>query len=135
MEARIKEKEVVVAKHYARKLPRIMVDRGKMEQVIINILLNSIEVLPKGGCLEIFTQQRRKEGSALFCEISDEGPGISPDDFPYVFDPFFSNKKKGTGLGLSNVKKIIEAHGGTVKLALRKPQGTRVGLTLPLRRL
>ena len=135
MEARIKEKELVVTKRYARKLPRIMVDRGKMEQVIINVLLNSIEVLAKGGRLEVFTQQRRKDGPALLCEISDDGPGISPEDLPYVFDPFFSNKKKGTGLGLSNVKKIIEAHGGTANLFNRKPRGTLVGLTLPLGRL
>jgi signal transduction histidine kinase len=67
----------------------------------------------------------------LRIEISDNGPGISPSDLPFIFDPFFSNKKQGTGLGLSNVKKIIEAHGGNVEVMTIKPHGTRVCLTIP----
>ncbi|MBA4393156.1 MAG: hypothetical protein C0407_06360, partial [Desulfobacca sp.] len=135
MEARIKEKELGVLKRYPRKLPRIWVDPEKIEQVVLNVLLNAVEVLPKGGHLEIVTKQVRKAHPSLVVEVSDDGPGISPEDLPYVFDPFFSNKKKGTGLGLSNVKKIIEAHGGTASLIIRKPRGTRVNLTLPLKRL
>ncbi|MFH0786512.1 MAG: ATP-binding protein [Pseudomonadota bacterium] len=133
MDTRIKEKDLAVRKHYDRKLPQITVDHEKIEQAVLNVLLNAVEVLPKGGHLEIVTKQSRKEGPALVVEISDDGPGISPEDLPYVFDPFFSNKKKGTGLGLSNVKKIIEAHGGTGGLVIRKPRGTRVSLTIPLR--
>jgi signal transduction histidine kinase len=94
-----------------------------------------VEVLPEGGCIEIITNQLRKDASAIQVEIGDDGPGISTEDLPYVFDPFFSNKKRGTGLGLSNVKKIIEAHGGTGSVAVRKPHGTRVSLTFPLREM
>jgi len=135
MEARIKEKGLAVTKRYTRKLPRIMMDQEKMEQVALNILLNSVEVLPQGGHLEIVTKKLERDHPSLLVEISDDGPGISPVDLPFVFDPFYSNKKKGTGLGLFNVKKIIEAHGGTASLVNRKPRGTRVGLTLPLGRL
>jgi PAS domain S-box-containing protein len=135
MEARIKEKDLTVIKRYARKVPRIMIDHEKIEQVVLNVLLNSVEVLPPGGHLEIVTKQVRKDHPSLMIEISDDGPGISPEDLPYVFDPFFSKKKKGTGLGLANVKKIIEAHGGTASLIIRKLRGTRVSLTLPLKRL
>jgi len=98
---------------------------------MINVLLNAVEVLPEGGHIEIATKQLRMDGGAIHVEITDDGPGISAEDFPYIFDPFFSNKKKGTGLGLSNVKKIIEAHGGTGTVAPRKPHGTRVSLTIP----
>ncbi len=58
---------------------------------------------------------------------------ISEEDFPYVFDPFFSNKKKGTGLGLSNAKKIFEAHGGIVSIVAGKKQGTQCILVIPVR--
>jgi PAS domain S-box-containing protein len=135
MDARIREKDIAVKKLYARKLPQILVDHEKIEQAMINVLLNAVEVLPEGGRIEIVTKRLRTDGGALQVEISDDGPGVSTDDLPYVFDPFFSNKKKGTGLGLSNVKKIIEAHGGAGRVALRKPHGTRVCLTIPFREM
>jgi PAS domain S-box-containing protein len=132
MDTRIREKAITVKKRYAGQLPRIPVDHEKMEQAVINILLNAFEALPDRGHIQIVTKQLKKEGGALQIEISDDGPGIGIDDLPYVFNPFFSNKKKGTGLGLFNVKKIIEAHGGTGSFVLRKPHGTRVSLTIPL---
>ena len=135
LEARIREKRISVIKKYARRLPRTLVDHEKMEQAIINILLNAVEVVPEGGCLEIIIKQLRKDGLALQVEISDDGPGISPEDLPFVFNPFFSNRKKGTGLGLFNVKKIIEAHGGTESVGIRKPNGTRVIFTIPKREM
>jgi len=133
LDARIREKDIAVKKVCAKRLPQVLVDHEKIEQAIINVLLNSVEVLPEGGHIEIVTKQLRMDGEALRVEISDDGPGISTEDLPYVFDPFFSNKKKGTGLGLSNVKKIIEAHGGTGSVSLRKPHGTKVSFTLPFR--
>ena len=135
MDAKIREKDIAVRKLYAKRLPQILVDHEKIEQAVINVLLNAVEVLPEGGHIEIVTKQLRMDGGALQVEISDNGPGISTEDLPYVFDPFFSNKKKGTGLGLSNMKKIIEAHGGTGSVALRKPHGTRVSLTIPFREM
>jgi PAS domain S-box-containing protein len=135
MDARIREKDIAVKKRYTRSLPQILLDHEKMEQAIFNVLLNAVEVLSEGGHIEIATKQLRGNGSGIQVEISDDGPGISTEDLPYVFDPFFSNKKKGTGLGLSNVKKIIEAHGGAGSVAARKPQGTRVSLTIPFREM
>ena len=135
MDARIREKDIAVKKLYTKKLPQILVDHEKVEQAMINVLLNAVEVLPEGGHIEIVTKRLRTDGGALQVEISDDGPGVSTGDLPYVFDPFFSNKKKGTGLGLSNVKKIIEAHGGAGRVVLRKPHGTRVSLTIPFREM
>jgi len=131
MDARIREKEIVVKKVYSRGLPSALIDPEKVEQAIINILLNAIEVLPEGGNIEVITKLLIKDGDAIEVEINDDGPGISPEDLPYVFDPFFSNKKKGTGLGLSNVKKIIETHGGKAIVSLQTPNGTRVSLIIP----
>ena len=135
MDARIREKGIAIKKLYSRRLPRILVDHEKIEQAIINVLLNAVEILPEGGTIEIITKQLRSNGSAIHVQISDDGPGVSTEDLPYVFDPFFSNKKRGTGLGLSNVNRIIEAHGGTGSVSLRKPHGTTVSFTLPFREM
>lgn len=133
IEARIREKGIEVRKRYARSLPRVFLDPEKIEQAILNILLNAVEALSEGGYIEVMTKRLRREGEVILVEIGDDGPGIGSEDLPYVFDPFFSNKKKGTGLGLSNVKKIVEAHGGTSRVSLRKPHGTRISLTIPIR--
>ena len=131
MEASIREKKIAVKKTYSSGLPSTFLDHDKIEQAIINVLLNAIEILPEGGNIEIVTKQLSVNGGAIQVEIKDDGPGISLEDLPYVFDPFFSNKKRGTGLGLSNMKKIIEAHGGKASVSLQKPHGTRVSLTIP----
>jgi len=69
----------------------------------------------------VSTKALRAPRRRLQVIIDDDGPGLSPDDLPYVFNPFFSNKKNGTGLGLFNVKKVIEAHGGPWKLPVSTP--------------
>ncbi|MCX5805299.1 MAG: ATP-binding protein [Proteobacteria bacterium] len=87
------------------------------------------------GRIEVVTKQTLRSNKAIKIEISDNGLGISTSDLPYIFDPFFSNKKKGTGLGLSNVKKIIEAHGVVEKVTLRKPQVIRFSFIVPFREI
>jgi PAS domain S-box-containing protein len=130
IEARVREKALLVTKDYARRLPRIPVDQEKMEQALINIFLNALEALPPGGRIAVSTKSLLPQ-RALQIDIRDDGAGFKPEDLPFVFNPFFTNKKKGTGLGLFNVKKVIEAHGGNVEIALGEPRGTRVRLTIP----
>lgn len=134
MDAKIREKGIKVLKKYGHGIPFAWMDRDKIEQAIINVLLNSVEVLPVGGEIRIGTKKESRNGGLIRIDIADNGPGIRAEDVPYVFDPFFSNKKKGTGLGLSNTKKIVEAHGGTVSLRLEKPQGLHLCLRLPARK-
>ncbi len=134
VDVKMKEKGIRVKKRYGRDMPDILLDHDRIEQAVINVILNSVEALQAGGEITIITKHDAKDKKEIIqIEILDNGPGISPDDLPYVFDPFFSNKKKGTGLGLSNVKKIMEAHGGTARTEARKPRGTRVVLTMPAR--
>jgi PAS domain S-box-containing protein len=136
MDTRIREKNITVTRRYEKRVPQTLVDQEKIEQTLINVLLNSIEVLPsQGGNIEIVTKQPGKNGNPLRIEINDDGPGINAGDLPFIFDPFFSNKKQGTGLGLSNVKKIIEAHGGSVDVMTIRPHGTRVCLTIPYKEM
>jgi len=133
MDVKIKEKNIAVKKKYSKRIPQVTLDRDKLEQAIINVLLNSVEALPAGGGIGILTRKETSNGSSIRVEITDNGPGITEEDLHYVFDPFFSNKKKGTGLGLSNAKKIIEAHGGKVSLTARQGQGIHFCLTIPAR--
>lgn len=128
---KIGESGITVTRRYARREPPLPLDRERMEQAIINVLLNAIDMLDKNGVIEISTHVLSRKGRTIRIDIVDNGPGMKQEDLPYVFDPFFSNKAKGTGLGLTNVKKIIEAHGGKVELMLRKPEGLELQITLP----
>jgi len=131
MDVKIKEKNITVKKKYSKGISWVMIDRDKLEQAIINVLLNSVEALLPGGEIGILLKKEMTNGDSIRIEITDNGPGIGEEDLPYVFDPFFSNKKKGTGLGLSNTKKIIEAHGGAVSISARRQPGMHFSLSIP----
>jgi len=131
LDVKIREKDFIIKKKFSKRIPRALLDREKMEQVIINILLNAIEVLPSGGTIWITTKYTGDRKSGVILHFADNGPGVSEENAPYVFDPFFSKKKKGTGLGLANVKKVVEAHGGTVAIG-SMTAGFCLNVALPL---
>jgi PAS domain S-box-containing protein len=131
LDERFKEKDIAILKRFPAKQLRALMDSEMIEQAIINILLNSIEVLTSGGKIAISTKQELKNGKSIKVEVIDNGIGIHAEDLPYIFDPFFSKKAKGTGLGLYNVKRIVEAHGGQVHAENKKPRGMRIWFTIP----
>jgi signal transduction histidine kinase len=106
----------------------VEVDPDQMKQVILNILLNAIDAQGEGGVIHLEGVQQA--GFVGFA-VSDEGPGISPDAMPYIYDPFFTMKEKGTGLGLSVVHRILDQHGGKITTANRSERGVRVEILLP----
>ncbi|HTY23632.1 MAG TPA: ATP-binding protein [Desulfomonilaceae bacterium] len=130
LDAKIREKKVNIRKSRVRGIPRIPLDREKMEQVILNVLLNSIEAVPEGGRITISVTNAKVN---MRVKISDNGTGINSEDLPYIFDPFFSTKRKGIGLGLANAKKVVEAHGGSVDAWPLVSGGTRVTIALPFK--
>ena len=97
MDVKVKEKGIVVVKKYGQRIPFTWVDRDKIEQAIINVLLNSVEVLPAGGEIRIATRKEPRNGGLIRIDIADDGPGISAEDLPYVFDPFFQQQEEGDG--------------------------------------
>ena len=129
MEARIREKNIVIRTRSSRNLPLVMMDYEKMEQVVINLLLNSLEAIRDDG--EIRITAGRQGSGAVRVQIADNGDGISGEDLPFIFDPFFSKRAKGTGLGLFNVKKIVEGHGGSIQAIPGMPHGMCMSFTLP----
>ncbi|WP_073028166.1 ATP-binding protein [Desulfosporosinus lacus] len=106
----------------------VEVDPDQIKQVFLNILLNAIDAQGEGGV--IYLEGVQLDGFVGFA-VSDEGPGISPDDLPYIYDPFFTMKEKGTGLGLSVVHRILDQHGGRISTVNRRDRGVRVEILLP----
>ena len=91
--------------------------------------VNTVQAMEKGGHLTVATH---REIQSIIIDISDTGPGISLEDQSNVFNPYFTTKKKGTGLGLAIVHKIVEDHGGSIRIHSEEGHGTRISITLPL---
>ena len=110
-------------------LPPLYCDENQLKQVFINIIKNAIEAMPNGGILRIEAKQR--QDSILIC-ITDEGCGIPKERMATLGEPFYSTKEKGTGLGLMVSFKIVEAHGGEMKIHSEEGKGTTVCLLFPI---
>ena len=107
-------------------------DRGRLEQVFLNLVKNAIEAMERGGKISI---QSRLSGDKVEIMVTDQGCGISEQDRDKVFAPFFTTKKHGTGLGLCISKRIIEDHGGSsFFLESEEGKGTTFKIRLPLYR-
>ncbi|CAN5499107.1 ATP-binding protein [soil metagenome] len=89
--------------------------KSHLEQIFLNLLLNSIEAMPNGG--EFTIQYVSVDKSHLTIWVEDTGPGINPELAGKIFNPFFSTKDQGTGLGLTIVERILDSHGGSIRLA------------------
>lgn len=111
-------------------------DRGMLEQVITNLLINSSHAMENGGKLCI-TSKYPQNIDVVSVEIADTGHGIPEENREKIFEPFFTTKEpgKGTGLGMYVVKQIIEEHGGTICLTSSSGQGTVFLITLPVAKL
>lgn len=110
-------------------MPAVLMDPDRMTQVLLNLLINAIQAMDKGGRLDVGA---RMSGSQVILDVSDTGPGIPDEDLAHVFNPYFTRKKNGTGLGLAIVVKIVENHGGSVGIQNRVGQGSIVTVSLPL---
>lgn len=109
-------------------LPVVSVDEDKLNQVILNLLLNGIQAMEDGGSLDIrvgFTDRK------VEIVVTDSGCGMSSGDLGHVFDPYFTTKPEGTGLGMAMSAKIIEEHGGEIRLFSKVGQGTSVIVEIP----
>jgi len=117
----------------ASSLPTVKADETRMFRVFSNLFDNACDaVTPKTGKVEIRTRLRP---DAVIVEVRDNGIGIESENLPKLFDPLFTTKKgsKGTGFGLANVKKIIEEHGGHVRVSSRPSRGSAFTIEIPLR--
>ena len=109
-------------------VPRFAFDSDQLTQVLWNVSLNAIEAMKGQGRLVIHA---RRDGGTVVIELADTGPGISPDDLPRIFEPFYSRRTGGTGLGLSIARRIVVAHQGRIDVESVVGRGTRVLVRLP----
>jgi PAS domain S-box-containing protein len=124
---KIGEKKIRIEESLDKDLPRIFLDRGKIQQAFLNIVLNAIDALHENGNLKIVSSiEKILDETIIKIEVSDNGIGIEEKNVKDVFKPFFTTKQMGTGLGLANVEKIIETHGGFIKVDSRLGQGTSI---------
>ena len=107
---------------------RIRADETKIEQLILNLLLNAAQASSSGGTIRINTEA---DGDWVRLVVEDSGQGMAPDVRQRAFEPFFTTKAKGTGLGLPICKNIVEAHGGRISLHPAQGGGTRVVVEFP----
>jgi CheY-like chemotaxis protein len=123
----------------------IEADRGQIEQVLMNLVVNALDAMPNGGMLRIQTRNMELDGSPpgfgfsvksgryVMFSVEDTGRGMGPDILPHIFEPFFTTKEKtsGSGLGLPTVYGIIKQSGGYVTVASRPGEGSTFNVYLP----
>jgi len=120
--------------YYGDNLPVVRGSFQKIEQVVINLIVNACQsLLNKEKGVELFTYFD-KEKKRNYLLIRDEGGGISPEHLPFITDPFFTTKRQygGTGLGLSVASSIVQDHGGSLDFQSPPGEGTTVTLSLPV---
>ncbi|MFH0731514.1 MAG: ATP-binding protein [Candidatus Omnitrophota bacterium] len=140
---------IKIIKELQENLPYALVDKSRIEQVFINIFLNAVQAMPKGGTVFIRSYAKKlnkqatqvgnratdyfKPGEAVIViEVEDTGIGISKENLTKVFDPFFTTKEvgKGTGLGMSVTRNIIDLHKGLIDIESQEGKGTKISIIL-----
>lgn len=110
-------------------LPPLRCDPDQTKQMLLNIIMNSIEATPGGGEIEIVVHAGREE---VTIQITDHGRGISPEVLDRIYDPFFTTRDNSLGLGLTVARQIAAAHGGKIAVESTSCKGTLVAIELPL---
>lgn len=112
--------------------PRVGANKGQIQQVLLNLLLNSIAAMPNGGHIQICSQRVETDGQLIAkLRISDNGGGIPATVQPYIFESFLSATQDGTGLGLAISKRILKSHNGDITLINSGPRGTTFEIQIP----
>ncbi len=126
----INDKEIDIRFKSLNNGTRALIDSDKIQEVILNLMINSISAINNKGLITINLSEKGEK--VLEIILSDNGMGIKKDHLAQIFHPFFTTKTKGTGLGLSICKKIIEAHDGTIEVKSKEEEGTTFTIELPV---
>lgn len=129
--AEAEERGIEVRPHLRSDLPLVELDVRLIKQVLTNLVQNAQQAMPEGGLLELQTSQR---GDQIVLEIIDTGCGMSQQALEKMFQVFFSTKPSGSGLGLPTVRKIVEAHQGTIQCESELNRGSKFSLSFPIQR-
>jgi len=139
LSSKMRKKEIVLEKNIESNIPDIYVDENQIEQVLINLFLNSLDAMDKGGSIIVNLRLVENEAEkvldnaskAVELDIKDTGCGIESDNLERIFNPFFTTKNDGVGLGLSISSRLIEENSGRILVESEKNQGTRFKIYFP----
>ena len=124
------EKSINITTSLSPELKDVSLDADRINQVLLNLYLNSIEAMEHGGTLSVELSWDENSQRTKIA-VSDTGVGINKEDLVHVFDPYFTTKQTGTGLGLAIVHKIVESHDGEVRLESEPGKGCIFSIILP----
>jgi signal transduction histidine kinase len=127
------ERKIQLEERVEEGVPTVFGDETQISQVLVNILVNAFQAMPDGGRCFIATQER-KNADHRWVEVvvSDTGVGIKKEDVSRLFEPFYTTKTGGTGLGLAIAYRIMQDHGGTIRVSSVAGSGTTVVILLPV---
>jgi signal transduction histidine kinase len=127
-------KKVKIKRDFAPGLPRVLLDHDLCEQVFTNLFMNACEAMGEDGGelrVRLRASDEKAETRGVVVEIEDSGPGVPADMKEQIFNPFVTTKKSGVGLGLAIVSKIVDAHGGSLKLVSEPGPGACFRVEFP----
>jgi PAS domain S-box-containing protein len=128
----LQKQNVEVIEKAAADLPALYADPRQLQQVLVNLCLNSLDAMPGGGKLTVGAHLNGSDHITV--TVADTGFGIDAKSLPKIFQPFFTaNKRRGLGLGLAICDRIVKAHGGRIEVESRVGQGTTFRIQLPLK--
>lgn len=132
LDAKTREKGLRLLQRHRPDTPMVQGDQAKLEQALLNLLLNAIEAVDVGGRIAVWSRLvQGQDPNMVELGVHDNGPGIDLEQRANLFTPFFTSKTRGTGLGLNNVKRITEAHQGQVLVKSRPGLGATFIMRLP----
>jgi len=129
LQVKLKKANIASVFEKGEGLPQLRIDGHQIQQVLINLMLNAIQAMEKGGILTIRTFL--ENGNGVGVEVKDTGIGIPAAHIKKIFDPFFTTKSEGTGLGLSISLKILQNHGATIDVASEEGKGSAFTIHFP----
>jgi PAS domain S-box-containing protein len=125
--------EIAVDIHYEENIPLVILDINLIPEVLINILINSVQAMPRGGHIWIAVAVSEiDDREAIQIKISDSGEGMPKEQLSRIFEPFYTTKTTGMGLGLAIVNRIVREHGGRIDVESEVGTGTTFTIRLPL---
>lgn len=136
----VMERDISIIANFDPSIPPLMADGEMLTRLFLNLILNSMEAVGESGRLTVSSRvvsdyrmaQNERHSRMVAVEVSDTGPGISPEDLENIWTPFFSTRSGGTGLGLTICHKIVSEHRGLIKAESTLGHGTKFTVLLPL---
>ena len=128
--AKVKIPKGVCVVNSTKYLPTMKLDVEKMRRVFLNLTLNAVDAMPKGGTLTIAST---RSGDNVHITFRDTGEGMTTENLTRIWSPLFTTKAKGIGLGLAIAKRFVEAHGGSISVETKLGKGSTFTVTIPLR--